>query len=244
MKIGPKGAALIKEFESCRLHAYRDSVGVWTIGWGHTTAAGSPPVGPGLTITQAQADEIFLRDIVQYEMAVAGLVKVPLNQNQFDALVSLCYNIGRGNLSKSSVIRLVNKGDFDGAAKQFAKWNKAGGKVLNGLTRRRAAEMLLFQSVDVLTPPPPEESGAKPDMPEASKSIVQSKEANTAIVAGGATIIATATQVADAVKGQTDTVQALVNSLGRPTVIVGILVVAALAAIWYWRKQRLNHEAS
>lgn len=141
MKISNNGIDLIKQFEGCRLTAYQDSVGVWTIGYGHTKG-----VKNGDSITQAQADA-FLRDDVQVaESDVTRLVKVTLSQNQFDALVSFTYNLGVRSLSTSTLLRKLNAGDTKGAADEFLRWNKAGGKVLNGLTRRREAEQSLFLS--------------------------------------------------------------------------------------------------
>ncbi|MCJ2030709.1 lysozyme [Methylobacterium sp. J-043] len=98
-----------------------------------------------MRITQAEADDILARDLVRFEDAVARLVRVPVTQNQFDALVSFAFNLGEGNLGSSTLLKKLNAGDYDGAADQFARWNKAKGKVLTGLTRRRAAEADLFR---------------------------------------------------------------------------------------------------
>ncbi|QOZ81965.1 MULTISPECIES: lysozyme [Chromobacterium] len=140
MNISANGIKLIQQFEGLRLKAYQDAVGVWTIGYGHT----GPDVTPGLVITQAQADALLARDLSRFETGVTRLVQVPLNQNQFDALVSFSYNLGLGSLQNSTLLRLLNQRDYAGAAAQFPRWNKAGGKVLPGLTRRRAAEQALF----------------------------------------------------------------------------------------------------
>ncbi|MBN3006243.1 lysozyme [Chromobacterium alkanivorans] len=140
MNISANGVKLIQQFEGLRLKAYQDAVGVWTIGYGHT----GPDVTPGLVITQAQADALLARDLSRFEAGVTRLVQVPLNQNQFDALVSFSYNLGLGSLQNSTLLRLLNQRDYAGAAAQFPRWNKAGGKVLPGLTRRRAAEQALF----------------------------------------------------------------------------------------------------
>ncbi|OQS37343.1 lysozyme [Chromobacterium haemolyticum] len=140
MNISANGIKLIQQFEGLRLKAYQDAVGVWTIGYGHT----GPNVTPGLVITQAQADALLARDLSRFETGVTRLVQVPLNQNQFDALVSFSYNLGLGSLQNSTLLRLLNQRDYAGAAAQFPRWNKAGGKVLPGLTRRRAAEQALF----------------------------------------------------------------------------------------------------
>ncbi|KMN76189.1 muraminidase [Chromobacterium sp. LK11] len=140
MNISANGVKLIQQFEGLRLKAYQDAVGVWTIGYGHT----GPDVTPGLVITQAQADALLARDLSRFEAGVTRLVQVPLNQNQFDALVSFSYNLGLGSLQNSTLLRLLNQRDYAGATAQFPRWNKAGGKVLPGLTRRRAAEQALF----------------------------------------------------------------------------------------------------
>jgi lysozyme len=137
MKINRAGIELLKKWEGLRLTAYQDSVGVWTIGYGHTAAAGLPKPVRGMRITQARAEEILVSDLVSYEAAVSkALTRVP-NQNQFAAMVSLCYNIGSGAFAKSSVAKRFNAGDFPGAAQAFSMWNRAGGKVLSGLTARR-----------------------------------------------------------------------------------------------------------
>ena len=124
MKTSPAGRKVLAEREGRRLKAYRDSVGVWTIGIGHTAAAGPPEVTPGLTITEAECDAIFARDLVSYESAVNRVVKVPLEQHEFDALVSFCYNIGPAGLARSSVVRRLNAGDRRGAGNAFLMWNK------------------------------------------------------------------------------------------------------------------------
>jgi lysozyme len=145
MRTSTTGQRLIAEFEGCKLTAYKCPAGIWTIGIGHTTAAGKPVVKSGMRITQAEADEILARDLVRFEDAVGRLVRVPVTQNQFDALVSFAFNLGEGNLATSTLLKKLNAGDYAGAADQFARWNKAKGKVLAGLTRRRAAEADLFR---------------------------------------------------------------------------------------------------
>ena len=144
MKTGPKGLALIKEFEGWRSVAYRDPVGIWTIGYGHTAMAGPPVPVKGMRITKAEGEEILKRDLVKYENAVKRAVKVDVAQQQFDAMVSLCYNIGPGAFARSSVVKAVNRRQWADAARRFHLWNKAGGRVLPGLVRRRAAEAALF----------------------------------------------------------------------------------------------------
>jgi lysozyme len=135
MKLSLAGQRLIEQFEGRKNLAYLDGGGVWTIGIGHTKG-----VCRGLTATNAQIDEWFAQDI---SMTVAGVnkaVTVPLTQNQFDALVSLAFNIGVDAFSKSTLVRKLNSGDNDGAAAQFLRWNQDNGKVVAGLTNRREAE--------------------------------------------------------------------------------------------------------
>lgn len=158
MQTNNAALALIKEFEGLRLDAYPDPAHGWsvpTIGFGHTSAAGAPVVKRGMRITTADAEAILRRDLGQYERAVSSLVKVPLTENQFGALVSFTFNLGAGSLKSSTLLRKLNAGDHAGAAAEFPRWNKAGGKTLPGLVRRREAEQQLFLS----------DAEAKPDAP-------------------------------------------------------------------------------
>jgi lysozyme len=140
MQLGDKGNALIKSFEKCRLEAYQDEGGVWTIGWGHT------PASPGQTCTQAQADAWFLIDVAWAVGIVNALIRVPLTQNEFDALVSFVFNVGAGNFRSSTLRRKLNDGDYAGAAEQFLVWDHVDGAVSDGLKVRREAERALFLS--------------------------------------------------------------------------------------------------
>lgn len=146
MQTSDKGIALIKEFEGCKLTAYQDSVGVWTIGYGWTQPVDGKSIRAGMTIKQETAERLLKTGLVSYESDVSRLVKVGLTQGQFDALVSFTYNLGARSLSTSTLLRKLNAGDYAGAADEFLRWNKAGGKVMNGLTRRREAERALFLS--------------------------------------------------------------------------------------------------
>ena len=142
MKISNDGLALIKSFEGLRLKSYRCPAGVWTIGYGHTITA-----KPGMTITEVEADALLCRDLQHFEKCVSKHIAVPLEQHQFDALVSFCYNVGCGALMKSTLRRKLNAGDYEGAADELLRWNKAGGKELRGLTRRREAERAMFLAI-------------------------------------------------------------------------------------------------
>lgn len=145
MKIGPKGLELIKSYEKLRLTAYNtDGAGVWTIGWGHTGKVDGKPVARGMKISRAKADQLFKSDLRWAEAAVNRGLRIEVAQEQFDAMVSLCFNIGAAGFARSSVLRFTNRGQFDKAARSFALWNKAKGRVLAGLIRRRAEEAALY----------------------------------------------------------------------------------------------------
>lgn len=145
MRTGDGGLALIKRFEGLRTRAYRDPVGILTIGYGHTSAAGQPFVTDGMVITKGEAENILCADLARVEDAVDDVTTRGPNQNQFDAMVSLCFNIGPTAFAKSSVLRLFNDDEDEAAANAFLRWNKAGGKVLAGLTSRSKAEAELFR---------------------------------------------------------------------------------------------------
>ena len=143
MKTAQKGLELIKHFEGCELTAYKCPAGVWTIGYGHIKG-----VSEGMTITQEQAEQMLLDELVEYENYINELVSVDLSQNQFDALVSWVYNLGPSNLRSSTLLKVLNSGDYNGVPAQIMRWNKAGGQVLEGLVRRREAEALMFAGED------------------------------------------------------------------------------------------------
>lgn len=140
-QIGQLGLALLKSFEQCRLTAYLDGGGVPTIGWGHTRG-----VNAGDTCTQAQADQWLVEDLVPAQGAVNHYVTAPINQNQFDALVCLAFNIGSGNFTSSTLLKYLNLQKYSLADSEFLKWNKVHGVIIAGLVRRRRAERELFMS--------------------------------------------------------------------------------------------------
>lgn len=133
------GLELIKRFEGLKLKAYVCPGGKWTIGYGHTETAKK-----GMVITEGEAFGLLFKDVAKFEDVVRRLVKAPLTDNQFSALVSLAYNIGEGNLARSTLLKLLNNREYDRAADEFLKWRMSGGKVLKGLENRRAAERELF----------------------------------------------------------------------------------------------------
>ena len=192
MKTSETGLALVRAFEGLRLVGYLDIGKVPTIGWGHTEMAGgniryedgtvTPRVIVGGRISEDEAKRLKAADMAQFERGVVKALTRPAKQYQFDAMVSLAFNIGVGAFAKSSVCRKFNAGDVTGAANAFLLWNKAGGQVLKGLTRRREAERALFMADVALAskyvgaalpgygspledqrPPDPVESGARPD---------------------------------------------------------------------------------
>ena len=139
---GAKGLALTEEFEGCRLTAYQDQVGVWTIGYGHT----GPDVEPGLTISLDQAQALLAEDVRSAVECVNNSVTVNLIQEEFDALVDFAYNVGNGAFKGSRMLHILNSGDYAGAAAQFQRWDHVGDTVSPGLLRRRQAEAALFNS--------------------------------------------------------------------------------------------------
>lgn len=241
MKLSTNGLDLIKHFEgyhkrlpdgSCA--AYLDTLAkphVWTVGYGLTEG-----VHAGMVLTEQEASDRFAKELSGHEAAVIRLVTVPITQHQFDALVSFSYNCGWGALGRSTLLRRLNAGDYDGASREFRRWNKAGGKVWPGLVRRRAAEAAMFLDPDV----EPDE----PDMPQSvdaqqakpSRTVVATGAAATA--AGGATIIpavpAALTQSAEGVtawQGVGETFSAFMGwGMSNPLTLGAIFMICA--ALW------------
>ena len=143
MDISKKGIELLTYFEGLKLEAYQDSVGVWTIGYGHTKNVAEMD-----KITKSQAEDMLKTELIEYQSYITNLVKVKLTQGQFDSLVCWVYNLGPTNLSNSTLLKLLNQGDKFLIPEQIRRWNKAGGRVLKGLVRRREAEALMFAGKD------------------------------------------------------------------------------------------------
>ncbi|NJL51409.1 MAG: lysozyme [Hydrococcus sp. SU_1_0] len=141
--LSPAGLDLIKGFEGLRLNAYQCSAGKWTIGYGHTKTAKS-----GQCITHSQALRLLTEDVAQFEQAVRTTVQVPLTQNQFDALVSFCYNVGSTAFRNSHLVSALNRGYYSMAAKELYRWVFAGKVKIPGLVRRREQEYALFMKKD------------------------------------------------------------------------------------------------
>jgi len=146
MKLSTIGIDLLKHFEGCETLAYQDSVGVWTIGYGHTKG-----VYEGMTVSQEGAEELLAHELEEYEGYINDIPKVALTQCQFDGLVCWVYNLGPTNLRSSTLLKVLNEENYEDVPFQMRRWDKAGGVVLKGLTRRRVAESMLFEGKDWTT---------------------------------------------------------------------------------------------
>lgn len=236
MSINAAGVALIKEFENCKLVAYLDKLAdppVWTVGWGQT----GPDIQEGTIWTQAKADAVFLQTTAEFERAVLAECVVEPNENQLAAMVSLAYNIGMGwtgakkprrtrdGFRQSTVLRRHNAGDFVGAAAAFALWNKAGGQVRAGLTRRRAAEAALY-----LTP--------VDERTQTTRAAAETDKA-PANVAGWVAGASGALTVAQQTIAQVEDVWGKLYGLGiNPHLLLGALGLATVAAVaWFAYRQ-------
>jgi len=229
---------LLKKFEGCKLKAYKCPAGIWTLGFGHTTAAGEPTVTEGLVITQAEAEAILKRDLVKYEKGVMDLVKVQLTQHQFDVLVDFAYNAGVGNLKTSTLLKKVNAGDFDAVPTELMKWTKGGGKELPGLVRRRRAEAEWWRDL-TNKPVNEDEQRADPD-PVPVKTITESKQANGAIAIGALGSVGAAKEVVTQVQEANDLFATVMSMLKDTNFLIMVAVVGIGAAIWYWRKKHMD----
>ena len=150
MKISQAGLDLIKKYEGCKLKSYQDSVGLWTVGFGHLIGNGKTKPDK-LIYTQEEVDGLLRTDLARFESGVSAYCTLPLTQGQFDSIVCFSYNLGLGTLSRSTLLKKLNAGDYDGASQEFLKYTKAGGVVLKGLVARRQAENQLFTQLDPIT---------------------------------------------------------------------------------------------
>ena len=221
MELSDRGLKLICDFEGFRAKAYYCPAGVVTIGYGTTLN-----VKMGMKVTKAEAERLLRRDLVRFQACVTKSVNVPLTQGQYDALVSLCYNIGEGAFRKSTLLKLLNQKRYDAACRQFDRWTKGGGKVLPGLVRRRAAEAALFKSGDDLDD---EEPIAPSTVVEAvePKSAMNSKTvagAGVAVAAGGGAVLE---QASDVIEKHQTLVEAMFSSQSLP-IWLGLIAGVAL----------------
>lgn len=246
MQVNQKGLELIKEFEGFRAKAYKCSAGVWTVGYGHTSAAGAPLVGSMTKVTLAQGEEILRRDLATFEQAVSAAVKVELTSNQFSALVSFCFNVGPGAFRGSSVLKAVNAKQFSEVPRRLALWNKAGGKVLPGLVRRRAAEAALFleaeQKRSSAKTTEAAEAREMPDVPHGKNAI----ESTTNIAAGAAGVAGSVAAVSDISSGAARTAENATTIWGvlgawAPWIAL-VVIVIAVAWIIYERNKKSRED--
>jgi len=236
---------LLKKFEGCKLKAYRCPANVCTIGYGHTSAAGAPMVNDGMTITQAQAEDILKRDIVKYEIAVMDLVKVKLTQNQFDVLTDFAYNAGVGNLKSSTMLKKINSGNLDMVPAELMKWTKGGGKVLPGLVRRRQAAGAWWTAGAAPVTPEQvfdheQEHRLEPDAPSPQRTMADSKQGNAAVLTAGLGGLGIAKEVASQAQDASDTANQLAGLFANPNFLIMVAVVGLAAAIWFWRKKHMD----
>lgn len=226
-KLGLRGTKLIQKWEGLYLKAYKDSVGIWTIGWGSIT---NPEFGikvtPGLVIDRATAQRWFDIEIAEKTAAVLRLVKVPLTQYQLDTLISFSYNVGWGALQKSTLLKLLNQGNYDAVPAQLMRYVNGGGRRIQGLVNRRRDECKLWRNehideipdTEIVKVPAASITPTKPPVSKAIKSVIESKTAKGA-----------GTQVVVAAGG-------LFQALSNPWVIGGFVVVAAVSAYILYRK--------
>ena len=248
MQMSPEGMnALLKKFEGCKLTAYRCPANVCTIGYGHTTSAGAPPVKDGMTITQQQADDILSRDLVKFETAVHNIVHQPLNQHQFDVLVDFAYNAGIGNLQSSTLLKKVNAAKFDEVPAELMKWTKGGGKVLAGLVRRRQAESSWWVSGEataastVKEEPTADEHEHRTDPdPVPVRTMADSKQGNAALVTAGLGGLGVVKEAAAQAQDASDTANQLVGLFSNPNFLIMSAVIGLGIAIWFFRKQHME----
>jgi lysozyme len=256
MTVSAAGLKLIQSFEGCekkqkggRFKAYVDPVGVLTIGWGHTNATGRQ-FDADAVWTQAECDAALREDMERFEAAVRSHVKVGLAQCQFDALVSFAYNCGIGNLKSSTLLRKVNRRDFAAAAREFGKWNKAGGRVLPGLTRRRAAEATLFEgagciAVNATEHGPMAQAVDVPEKPRLAEVLAGSKiaqgTATTSVLGSGNEAISAVKDTAAQLKDVKDTAREIglldfaTTLVQQPRFWIALVILGVGAAVIYWR---------
>lgn len=232
MKTSLEGRKAIQIHEELRLNAYLDSGGVPTIGYGTTRYPDGVAVSIGDAITELQADEYFASNIVKFENAVNKFVKVKLSQNQFDALISLVYNIGIGAFQKSTLLKKLNASDFEAVPAQWMRWDKDNGKQISGLTNRRRQELGMWRGT--LSK---EGANIRPSAPK-GKPAIKSPTNWAGVGVGAATVTATINQAKDTVQTAGDAVRAFCES---PMLYAAIIILVGVAFM-IWRNHQRNEE--
>lgn len=221
MKTSARGVAIIKQFECFREDAYQDIVGVWTVGYGFTEG-----VKQGDHLTREEADARLLAELIDYEHSVKYATAAnPPTQNQFDAMVSLAWNIGRTGFTRSTVVKAHNRGDYAAAGRAFSLWNKAGGKVVNGLVRRRAAEASLYLEPVMDAEPMPQKVDAEATF---SDSKINKAGIATGLTAGTGAVVETLNTL--------NAVKMGVDGLREWLVPVLLIAVVVLAGYIVWQR--------
>ena len=224
MIISEHGIALIKQFEGCRLKAYRDIVGVWTIGYGFTEG-----VYETMTITQEQAEQMLMERLIPYEHAVEEALTISPNQAQFDACVCLAWNIGIKGFENSTVVRLHNQGQFKEAANAFSLWNKAGGKIIAGLVRRRAAEAALYLSDHDESKPMPQRVDEPVTMVTSRINVAQATAGATAGIAAVNEVVVSINSLKDGITG-----------LGQWVLPIALVAIVVLCGFTIWQRVQMR----
>jgi lysozyme len=251
MRTSRAGIDHITHFESSgkpKLKAYLCPAGIWTIGHGHTSAAGPPEVHQGMTITEAEALEIFRRDLRAFEAVVEKHVTAELTQGQFDALVDLVFNIGEENFRTSTLLRVLNQGQYDKVPAELMKWVKGrqNGQLvtMDGLVRRRRAACVLWRGIDDEAPVDVESGRVTPEPVPPPKTMATSKEGITTIAAGGGTAIELGNQVDNAMSSAGTIMGGVEKLVTNPRFYVLVVVIVAFGAFWCFRRQRLRNEGT
>ena len=258
MRTSSKGLGLIKAHEGKRLAAYLCPAGVWTIGYGHTSAAGDPAVAAGMTITAQEADAILSNDIDLFEDGVAKLLRKArvnlVEPHEFDAMVSLAFNLGLGAFARSTVLARYLRGDKAGAGAAFSFWVKANGQTLAGLVRRRKAEAKLFAGkvgeANAVADRGFGPMAQKVDAPKPPKGMASSKTGNAAVAAGAggaAVVVDAAGKAIEQANKARDTAQQAgeIFGLSGSTALLigaGLIIVGAAIFIWWDRRRRLRED--
>lgn len=225
--ISNTGIAHLKQWEGVKLVAYRDVAGIWTIGYGST----GPHVTPGLKITAQQAEDLLRKDLVRFEQAVNRLVTVPLTQYQYDALVSLAFNIGVTAFEKSTLLKVLNKGQYDKVPDQIARWNMAGGKRVQGLVNRRSAEIGLWNKGQFVS-----SHGVRASVSTSPNTVVAA--VGGAAAAGGAAVATVASEQPESITSTIDAIAPVINTAASlatlgPLVVLGVIALVGGAVLIY-----------
>ena len=234
MKTSAKGVRLICEFEGFRSEAYLDPVGIPTIGYGFIEG-----VSLGDTMTQYEAQQRMGRELVKYERGVSAACKIAPNQNQFDALACFAFNVGVAGMAGSSVIKAHNRGDKQAAARAYSLWNKAGGRVFAGLTRRRAAEAALYLEPvsDDVSDPVHGSALPMPQKVDGETPLTSSPINKASVIAGATAAIASASEIVGAVnnfkRGFAD-----LSDWAIPVLLVATMAAAGFVIWQRWQQRR------